>query len=73
MSTINLSLAQQLIKSNGHFKDDPQVVKIVRYDNAFGDVSYAAIYIHQEYNLYEESPACHNVKVLWELKKGGPK
>lgn len=74
MSTISQELAGTIIRQNGHYGDDTQVVKVVTYINQFdGGLSYAVIYPHDDYNKYESSPACMNVKTIWELKKGGPK
>lgn len=66
MPTINKNIATELIHNDGHYKDDPVVMKIVTYNNMFNNgLEYACVYEGQDMMRYENSPACHNVKTLW--------
>ena len=66
MSTISREIAEQIAADDGYFMDDPRVLKVVKYENAWGGESWAIVYPHQNPMMYEESHACKNVTVLWE-------
>lgn len=70
MGTISKSVAEHLIAHEGHYEDDTQASKIVSYSNQFtGSTTYAVVYPRDYQFKYEESPACADVKVLWEASK----
>lgn len=67
MATVGKQLADQLAAQDGYYADDPRVVRIVEYDNAFGGVSYGIEYKH-EVGRYAPSPYVHNPRVYWQAK-----
>jgi len=68
MATITQkSIVDTIIANNGHYEGDPQVVKIVRYNNQFdGGVAYGLIYKGDDPDRYHNSPACHNPETIFE-------
>ena len=76
MATINSrEIVDDIIKRDGHYEDDPRILKIVQYNNQFnGDLAYGLVYENDPpgtYDRYEESDACHNPEVIFEVKRGG--
>jgi len=68
MGTINREIAKDIIK--GLYPTD-DTTKIVTYNNMFdGGLTFATVYRHEYQNKYEESPACHNVRVVWSYIGG---
>lgn len=67
MGTVSKLTAIAIAANYGTYLGDSQkVIKIVKYNNCFdGDVAYAIVYEGQDRNMYEKSPACHNVKTIW--------
>lgn len=58
-----------LIKNNGIYPgdEDMPVVQIVEYNNMFdGQVAWGLIYAGDNLQMYHNSPACLNVKTIWE-------
>ena len=72
MATIsNRQVVDEVIRMNGKFGDDPQVVAIVEYNNMFnGNPAWGLIYEGEDINRYHESPACHNPRTIWEFGIG---
>lgn len=68
MSTVDKEIADEVIAKNGYYHpEDPRVRKVVTYNNQFnGKLEYAVVYVNQNSMKYENSPACRNVKVIWE-------
>lgn len=70
MATIDApEIVQNIIDHDGWYDGDrtePRVVKVVSYLNQWGNTSQAIVYERDNYMRYEESPACRNVKVIWE-------
>jgi len=69
------ALIDELIANDGHYEDDPRVLKIVEYNNQFnGGLAWGVVYemeTHPDaYNRYEMSGACHNPRVIWEAGNG---
>ena len=63
MGSINKEIAADIIK--GKYPED-NTTKIITYNNMFdGGLTYATVYLHEYQHKYEESPACHNVQVVW--------
>jgi hypothetical protein len=70
MSTINKTIADEIITHKGYYPGDhTKVTKIVTYNNMFnGGLEYACVYSHENPYRYEGSPACIDVKTYWEIK-----
>jgi len=67
MATVSKKLADALVRNNGHYADDDQVVRIVEYTNAWNGTAYGIEYGH-ELGKYSESEYVINPKVYWEAK-----
>jgi hypothetical protein len=67
MAAISKELADQIIANGGYYADDPRVVRVVEYDNAFGGKEYGIEYPF-ELGRYEASHYVRNPKVIWEAK-----
>lgn len=65
MPTVDKKLADQLKDQDGYYSDDPRVVLITEYDNAFGGVGYGLTYQGQP-NRYTESEFVRNPRVYWK-------
>jgi hypothetical protein len=71
MATVNSKeMVDEIIAANGHYMGDPQVVKIVQYQNMFdGGTAYGLIYRGDDPMRYEDpNGACINPKVIFEAK-----
>lgn len=69
MSTVNKEIADIVIAGNGFYPGDfhlPPVVRIVTYTNNWGGKDYALIYQGEPLTRYHDSPACHDVDIVWE-------
>ena len=63
MGTIDKQTAEKIMA--GDFPGD-DVVKIVAYQNHFnGGLAYGYVSSREDINRFENSPACHNVQVVW--------
>lgn len=72
MATISTrSVVDAIIARNGwSAPGDPQVVKVVEYNNMFdGRVAYGLVYRGENMMRYEQSPACRNPRVIWEATR----
>lgn len=67
MATISKDLADKIIANDGYYADDPRVMRIVEYDNAFGGKGYGIEYAF-ELGRYSASAFVRNPKVIWEAK-----
>lgn len=65
MGSISNAIAVDVI--NGKYNDD-KPVKVVSYLNAWDGVTVAVVFAHDNYNKYEQSPACQDVQVIWNGK-----
>ena len=65
MGTVSKEIADAAIA--GKYPED-RIVKIVRYDNAWGGESYGLIMEGQPFDSYAESPFVRNPSVYWEKK-----
>lgn len=65
MATVDKDFADRMVALNGQFEDDPPVVRIVEYNNAFNGVSYGMEYEH-EVGKYSASDYVINPRVYWE-------
>ena len=61
-------LIDQIISNEGHYEDDPRVVKIVEYTNMVGRRTWGVIYKGMDLNYYAESHYVRNPKTLWEAE-----
>jgi hypothetical protein len=69
MSTINdRAMVDQIIVNDGAYADDPLIIKIVEYTNAWGGQAYGLIYNQRDWNKYDASPYVINPKTLWSAK-----
>lgn len=68
VSTVSKTIADELVKLNGYWPGDPQVIKIVEYDNAYGGIGYGLVYNHQNPDTYKPSHWVRNPRVYWEWK-----
>jgi len=71
----NQEIIASIIANDGWYQGDKsemksemRVVKVVSYLNQWGNYSTAVVYEKDDYMRYEMSPACFDVKVLWEAK-----
>lgn len=71
MATVDKRLADILIANNGYYEDDPRIVRIIEYDNAFGGVSYGLEHVH-EVGKYAESEFVRNPRVYWQVQRNEP-
>jgi len=72
MATVNSrEIVDEIIAGNGHYEGDPQVIKIVKYQNMFnGGDAYGLVYeTDGDVNRYENSAACINPQVIWSVNK----
>jgi hypothetical protein len=67
MATVSKATADSLIANDGMYEDDPRVVEITVYDNAYGGVGYGLTYQGRP-NGYLSSPACFNPKIYWKYQ-----
>lgn len=63
-------LIDEIIANNGVYMDDPQIVKIVAYTNAWGKTSYGLIYEGMRNDNYSETEYVRNPHTIWEFKSG---
>jgi hypothetical protein len=72
MSTVTENIARAIIANEGLYPGDfTRAVKVIRYNNMFdGAFAYGVVYPGEDYNRYENSPACRNTIVLWTFKDG---
>lgn len=68
MATYDKETCMDIIKRNGEpLPGDLKIaVRIVSYENQWGGDSWAAIYEGEDLGRYHASPACRNVKVVWD-------
>lgn len=67
MATVSREMADQIKASDGYYADDPRVVRIVQYDNAFGGVGFGIEYSWEQ-GRYTASHYVRNPTVYWEAK-----
>lgn len=67
MATVSKKLAYEIIANNGYYADDPRVVRIIEYDNAFGGKGYGIEY-RFELGRYQASQFVRNPRVIWEAR-----
>ena len=67
MATIHKRTADEIVACNGQYKDDPPVLRIVQYTNAWGGEAYGLEYEGQ-LGKYSPSQYVIDPKVYWEAK-----
>jgi hypothetical protein len=65
MATVSKGLADELKNADGYYADDPRVLRIVEYDNAFGGVGYGIEY-NGQVGKYSPSEFVRNPRVYWQ-------
>jgi DNA primase large subunit len=75
MSTVDKSIADNLVRHNGLYDgepeapDNPRCYKIVKYTNAWGGESYGCMFEgHEPANAYDETHFVRNPVTYWEYK-----
>ena len=69
MATVDKALAEQIIAQDGYYADDPRVMQVVKYENAFGGYSWAILYaLDVAINRYAASDYVRNPQVMWSAK-----
>lgn len=76
MSTVGKSFADNIAANGGWYNgdsdnslgDNPQTVRIVEYDNAWGGKGYGLVFAGQR-NKYEPSDYVRNPRTYWEFKE----
>ena len=66
MSTVDKRFADDIIRRDGRYEDDPQITRIIQYDNHWGGVSYGIEYEGQE-GKYDASDFIRNPRVYWKF------
>ena len=64
MATIDKEMADKIAAANGYYADDPRVMRIVEYTNAWGKQAYGIEYAH-EVGKYSPSGYVNDPKVYW--------
>jgi hypothetical protein len=67
MATVGKSIADQLVKGDGYYANDPRVMRIVEYTDMGGKLAYGIEYAHQ-LGLYCESQFVRNPRTYWEAE-----
>lgn len=67
MATVSKALADNLVASDGYYKDDPRVVRIVEYTNMAGALAYGIEYSFER-GRYYASAYVNNPRTYWEAE-----
>ena len=68
MSTINKAYADIIKSQDGYYADDPRVLRITEYENAFnGALAYGVEY-RKPFGRYAASEFVINPRIYWEAK-----
>jgi hypothetical protein len=65
MPTVGPSIAHAIATNDGHYEDDPRVVRIVRYTDMSGKLAYGLEY-EGHLGQYEASEFVRKPKVYWQ-------
>jgi hypothetical protein len=66
MATVSEALARKIIANNGYYQNDPRVVQVVKYQNAWGGESWAILYPPDvAVDRYAESEYVRNPEIVW--------
>ncbi|MDE2102542.1 MAG: hypothetical protein KGL39_35170 [Patescibacteria group bacterium] len=72
MATIDSwPIVEAIIKSKGHYADDPLVVRVVAYTNAWGNRTWGIVYEGEldKYRYEKETEFVREPKVIFALEK----
>lgn len=68
MVTVSKYLADKLVAQNGHYSDDPRVIRIVEYTNIFNGAQAYGIEYQGQLGRYSASEYVRNPKIYWQAK-----
>lgn len=68
MGTVSKDLADKLVAQNGYYADDPRVMRIVEYENAFNGAKSYGIEYEGQMGKYSPSEFVINPKVYWQAR-----
>lgn len=68
MATVSKDLADKLVAKDGYYADDPRVMRIVEYENAFNGAQSYGIEYKGQIGKYSSSEFVINPKVYWQAK-----
>lgn len=69
MATVSEEIARIIIDNDGYYSDDPRVMQVVKYDNAFGGKSWAILYAQDvEIDRYAPTEWVRNPQVVWSAE-----
>ena len=66
MPTINAEITKTIVENDGVYPGDPQVYAVHTYENQWGGLSYHIAYNGNEVRALILSPACFNIKRVWD-------
>lgn len=55
-----------LLANNGHYGDDPPVLKIVKYTDAWGKENFGIVYASDDPDRYRETPYVNNPETVFK-------
>lgn len=65
MATVSKDLADKLVAGDGYYSDDPRVIRIVEYTNAWGVQAWGIEY-ERDIGKYSASEYVIDPKVYWQ-------
>lgn len=68
MATVSKKLADELKAGDGYYSDDPRVMRIIEYTNAWGAQAYGIEY-ERDLGKYSPSEFVIDPKVYWEADR----
>lgn len=69
MPTVNSKkIINEIVSHDGYYMDDPRVMRIVKYTNAWGGICYGIEY-EGKVGTYRESEYVLNPRIYWEAKQ----
>lgn len=68
MATVSKDLADKIAANDGYYSDDPRVLRIIEYENAFDSRKAYGIEYEGQVGKYRPSDFVINPKTYWEAK-----
>jgi hypothetical protein len=70
MATVGKEIVNKLVANDGHYADDPRVMRIVEYTNMAGHLAYGIEYARElgRYTSEPDNPYIGNPRVYWKAK-----
>lgn len=65
MATVSFKMAHEIAGNDGYYSDDPRVMRIVKYTNAWGSEAYGIEY-ERDLGKYSASEYVINPSVYWK-------